>query len=136
SPPPVLPPFPTRRSSDLALVLPLSLVIAPIGEEALLRGLIYPVLRKRVSVLVAVLISATTFALMHGNIVQIAATLPLAVLLALVYERTRSLWPCVLAHVGFNLAATLIPVRVLLIWANPFSIGLFMVAFIVCAWTI
>src|SRR5699024_7284668 len=89
-----------------------------------------------VSVLVAVLISATTFALMHGNIVQIAATLPLAVLLALVYERTRSLWPCVLAHVGFNLAATLIPVRVLLIWANPFSIGLFMVAFLVCAWMI
>ena len=125
-----------RSEADLAVVLLLSLVVAPMGEEALLRGLIYPALRKRVSILVAVLVSAAVFALMHGNIVQIAATLPLAVLLALVYERTRSLVPCVLAHVGFNLAATIIPVKVLLIWANPFSIGLFTTAFLVCAWLV
>lgn len=122
-----------RADASVMVVLLLTLVAAPMGEEALLRGLVYPVLRKRIPILVSALISSLVFAIMHGNLVQIVATVPLAVLLALVYERTRALWPCVVAHVGFNLAATLIPPQLLLLWANRISAPILLIGFAVCA---
>ncbi|MDX3020058.1 CPBP family intramembrane glutamic endopeptidase [Streptomyces acidiscabies] len=111
----------TRHAAGALAALLLTLVAAPAGEEALFRGLIYPLLRKRVGILASTLITAVVFGLLHGNAVQFAATLPLAVLLALVYEYTRVLWPCVLLHLGFNLAAGLVPTQALGALANPVS---------------
>ncbi|MEU0942440.1 CPBP family intramembrane glutamic endopeptidase [Streptomyces canus] len=123
----------TRHAAGAVATLLLTLVAAPAGEEFLFRGLIYPLLRKRVSILFSTLVSAVVFGLVHGNAVQFASTLPLAVLLALVYERTRALWPCVLLHLGFNLAAALVPARALSALANPASAVLLCLAFAGCA---
>ncbi|MCM2392644.1 CPBP family intramembrane glutamic endopeptidase [Streptomyces albipurpureus] len=111
----------TRHAAGALATLLLTLVAAPAGEEALFRGLIYPLLRKRVHILASTLVTAVVFGLLHGNAVQFAATLPLAVLLSLVYERTRALWPCVVLHLGFNLAAVLVPAQMLGALANPVS---------------
>ncbi|MFC8125494.1 CPBP family intramembrane glutamic endopeptidase [Streptomyces sp. NPDC057302] len=122
----------TRQAAGAVATLLLTLVAAPAGEEFLLRGLIYPLLRKRVSILASTLVTTVVFGLLHGNAVQFVSPLPLAVLLALVYERTRVLWPCVLLHLGFNLAATLVPVQALGALANPTSAALLCLAFAGC----
>lgn len=111
----------TRSETSLVLVLLLTLVAAPLGEEALFRGVIYPLLRRRVGVLAPMTVTALSFAVVHSNVVQLGSALPLAVLLAVVYERTRSLWPCILIHLGFNLAATLVPAAVVVPLVNPIS---------------
>jgi uncharacterized protein len=123
----------TRHAAGALATLLLTLVAAPAGEEALFRGLIYPLLRKRVYILASTLVTAVVFGLLHGNAVQFASTLPLAVLLALVYERTRVLWPCVVLHLGFNLAAALVPAQMLGALANPVSAVLLCLAFAGCA---
>lgn len=123
----------TRHAAGALATLLLTLVAAPAGEEALFRGLIYPLLRRRVSILASMLVTAVVFGLLHGSAVQFASTLPLAVLLALVYERTRALWPCVLLHLGFNLAAALVPAQALGALANPVSAVFLCLAFAGCA---
>ncbi|MFH7596051.1 type II CAAX endopeptidase family protein [Streptomyces racemochromogenes] len=123
----------TRHAAGLLTTLLLAMVAAPAGEEALFRGLVYPLLRKRVGILASTLVTAVVFGLLHGNAVQFASTLPLAVLLALIYEHTRVLWPCVLLHLGFNLAAALVPAQVLLPLANPVSAAFLYLAFAGCA---
>ncbi|MFF8902560.1 CPBP family intramembrane glutamic endopeptidase [Streptomyces lydicus] len=123
----------TRHTAGALATLLLTLVTAPAGEEALFRGLIYPLLRKRVNILASTLVTAVVFGLVHGNAVQFASTLPLAVLLALIYEHTRVLWPCVLLHLGFNLAATLVPAQALGALANPASAVSLCLAFAGCA---
>ncbi|MET3933663.1 type II CAAX endopeptidase family protein [Arthrobacter sp. OAP107] len=125
----------TRARTDAGPVvaLLLALVAAPVAEEMLFRGLLYPLLRRRVGIVAAVLVTAAGFSLLHANVVQFAATLPLAVLLALVYERTRVLWPCVLLHLAFNLAAVLVPAQLLGALANPVSALLMTAAFLACA---
>ncbi|KOT51126.1 MULTISPECIES: CPBP family intramembrane glutamic endopeptidase [Streptomyces] len=123
----------TRRAAGALATLLLAMVAAPAGEEALFRGLIYPLLRKRVSIPASTLVTAMVFGLLHGNAVQFASTLPLAVLLTLIYERTRVLWPCVLLHLGFNLAAALVPAQALCALANPVSPVFLCLAFAGCA---
>jgi membrane protease YdiL (CAAX protease family) len=123
-----------RESAGVWQTLLLSLAVAPAGEEALFRGLLYPLLRRRVGAVIATLITAAGFGLLHGNTVQFAAVLPLGVLLALLYERTRALWPCVVVHLGFNLAAAVVPAHALLPLANPVSAVLLLLAFGAGAW--
>ncbi|WP_371793075.1 CPBP family intramembrane metalloprotease [Streptomyces sp. NBC_01471] len=123
----------TRHAAGAVATLLLTLVAAPVGEEFLFRGLIYPLLRKRMGVPVSALVSAVVFGLLHGNAVQFASTLPLAVLLALLYERTRALWLCVLLHLGFNLTATLAPAQAMGALANPVSAMFLCLAFAGCS---
>lgn len=92
----------SRQGTPLPLLLITALVIAPAGEEALMRGLVYPVMKSHWPVLAAAFVSSAVFALLHGNLVQIALTLPLGILLALVYEASQRLWPVIIMHMAFN----------------------------------
>ncbi|MDU7718327.1 MAG: type II CAAX endopeptidase family protein [Cutibacterium avidum] len=89
--------------------LALSLAAAPLAEEMLLRGLMYPLLRRISNVPVAVVATTAVFMGLHGNLVQAVAVVPLGILAALLVEVTGRLWPAVAAHLGFNLAAGLLP---------------------------
>lgn len=125
-----------RQDAGALVVLLLALVVAPLAEEMLFRGLVYPLLRRRVGIVASVLVTTAVFGLLHGNVVQFAAALPLAVLLALVYERTRALWPCVVIHLGFNVVAMLVPPALLAPLANPVSALLLTTAFLGCAFAL
>jgi uncharacterized protein len=76
----------------------------PLGEELLFRGIGYGSLR-RFGVAVATIVSSLLFALAHGLNVVFLAVLVLAVLNAVLYERTRSIWPCFVTHATFNLTS-------------------------------
>jgi membrane protease YdiL (CAAX protease family) len=99
----------TKLDSPVWLVALTILVLAPVGEEALMRGIAYPALRKHWPPAAAAFVTAMVFSLLHGNLVQIALTVPLGVLLAFVYEASQRLWPVILMHVVFNMAASFVP---------------------------
>jgi len=80
---------------------------APLGEEVAFRGVLYPALRARFGVAPATALSAAVFAAAHGyGMPGFAAVFWSGVLWAVAYERTGSLWPCIIAHSIGNLAAT------------------------------
>lgn len=99
----------TKMDSPVWLLVLTVLILAPLGEESLMRGIAYPALRRHWPPLAAAFVTATVFALLHGNLVQIALTVPLGILLAFVYEAAQRLWPVVIMHVLFNMAASFVP---------------------------
>ena len=75
-------------------------VVAPISEELFFRGLLYGGLRTRMAPVAAAAISGLVFGALHAT-TGVSAVPPLAVfgfVLALLYERTGSLWPPILLH--------------------------------------
>jgi membrane protease YdiL (CAAX protease family) len=84
-------------------------ILAPIVEELLFRGVLYGTLRLRFGPLPATAASAALFALAHGyGVVGFVSVLASGVLWAIAYERTRSLLPGILTHAANNLQATAI----------------------------
>lgn len=79
--------------SVLALV-----IVAPLTEELLFRGLILRGFLSHYTATKAVLASAMLFALVHLNPWQAPAALVLGLLLAWWFLRTRSLLPCLFGH--------------------------------------
>ena len=98
------------RGGTIALMATLLLgsVATPIGEELAFRGVLTNALG-RYGAWVAVLGSAVVFALAHG----INPVLPVAfvegIIAALLFRRTRSIWPGVFVHLVNNTLATMLP---------------------------
>lgn len=91
------------------LVLLLAVFLAPISEELLMRGTIYPLLRLSMAVTPAIAITALIFGTIHGNIVQFVLTVPLTIIAALVYEWSRNIGYCILMHLTFNAMSVFVP---------------------------
>jgi membrane protease YdiL (CAAX protease family) len=89
-----------------------AVLLAPVAEELLFRGLLYRALRRRRSVAAAAILSSLAFAVIHADV---AASAPLALLnlallgalWAVIYERTGSLIVPIVAHAVFNLLTLL-----------------------------
>jgi CAAX protease family protein len=84
-------------------------IAAPIGEEVCFRGMLFGGLRERLPMWAAGLISAALFGLLHvtTGISVVPPLIAFGFLLALVYERTGSIWPCILLHMLNNSVALL-----------------------------
>ncbi len=90
----------------------LLVIIAPVTEELLFRGIILRGLLSRYRPAVAVTLTALLFAAVHANPWQFLSPLFLGIAFGWFYLRTGSLGLCVLAHAmanGLALAGTLIP---------------------------
>ncbi|MCK4912011.1 MAG: CPBP family intramembrane metalloprotease, partial [Thermodesulfovibrionales bacterium] len=74
-------------------------IIGPVFEESIYRGQFFTILRGRHDLVTGVLGSTLLFAIMHG-LAPVAFVQ--GVLLALVYEYSRSLWGSVLVHIANN----------------------------------
>jgi len=92
-------------SSQMAMQLLGPGFLVPIAEELIFRGLVYKRMKTRLSAGQAVFFSALLFALYHGNPIQMIYAFPIALLLALLYERDGSLAAPILFHMGANLTA-------------------------------
>lgn len=105
-------PSPTQKLTEttpIVAIVVMSLIIAPIGEEALMRGFLYPLLRTRFSATSTIAITTLLFALLHGNLIQVVLTIPLGIALGYLYERTQNLTACISAHMLFNTIALILP---------------------------
>jgi len=74
----------------------------PFAEELLFRGVLYGWLRQRLGVPAAALLSAVLFSGVHRIVWLIPALAVIGVILALVYEKSGSLWPAIVVHALFN----------------------------------
>ena len=86
----------------------LIVLIVPFCEELFFRGFFYGGLRRRLSFPVATCISALLFGAVHLGPANLVAGLQLAIfgiVLAVVYERTGSLWANIALHIGNNALA-------------------------------
>lgn len=90
------------HESPLWMSILLLVIVAPVTEELLFRGVILRGLAMRVGSGVAVLVSALLFALVHLNPWQFLTAFPLGLLLGWWYLRTGSLTPCILGHALLN----------------------------------
>jgi membrane protease YdiL (CAAX protease family) len=82
-----------------------SLVIAaPISEEIFFRGVLFAGLRRQEPLMAAALISAAIFGVMHAGtgISAVPVIIVIGVMLAVLYEKTGSLIPCILFHAILN----------------------------------
>lgn len=78
-------------------------LIAPIVEETLFRGFMYPAFRQRVGVVAAMLITSFLFAIAHGVLLMVLPIMVLGVALAYLYQTTDSLGPPIMLHSLNNL---------------------------------
>ncbi|HEY3370578.1 MAG TPA: CPBP family intramembrane glutamic endopeptidase [Prolixibacteraceae bacterium] len=73
-------------------------IMAPVIEELIFRGIIMHGLMRNYSKFTAVFVSALLFALFHLNPWQFAATFILGILLGILMLRTRNIYLCILGH--------------------------------------
>ena len=94
------------KSTLLAIVTGIFVIaVAPPVEEFFFRGFVYQALRTRLGVLGGAVTSGLIFGAIHF---KPDFLIPLAILgtaLALLFEKTGSLWPCILIHAANNAIA-------------------------------
>lgn len=95
-----------------------NVVMAPLVEEILFRGLALSRLREAFPDGVALLISSAIFGLAHGQIIWICYTFVVGLVLGYVMLKTGSGRACILMHACFNLFGTVVGSI-----AMPISIG-------------
>ncbi len=87
----------------------LLVIVAPLSEEFLVRGLILRGFRQRYTVRTAILVSALLFGALHLNPYQFFGGLGLGTVLAWWQIRTHSLSPCLFGHALINALPLLLP---------------------------
>jgi membrane protease YdiL (CAAX protease family) len=81
----------------------IAVIGAPIVEETLFRGILYPTLKKRLGFGLAVFLTSALFAAVHYHALTALPLTILAIALTLVYEWRGNLASCILMHALFNL---------------------------------
>lgn len=82
------------------------LIVAPVTEEFIYRGLIITELQKKYNNVTAVIISALLFGISHimaGGVILLAGSLIVGIILGIIFVKTKSLLPVIIAHVFANL---------------------------------
>ncbi|MDH6593116.1 membrane protease YdiL (CAAX protease family) [Variovorax sp. TBS-050B] len=91
------------RMADGSIAATLAVcVMAPLLEEMLFRGIVLRGFLRRYGRWQAIVGSALVFGAAHMNIYQFAVGLVLGTVLGWLYERTRSLIPCIALHAAYN----------------------------------
>ena len=101
--------FGSTRGPTFVVLIVMTLLLAPLMEEWLFRGVLFRALSEggkngssRGAVVQAVLVSAALFALAHAEPLQFAGLFFLGIILATLVWRTRRLIPSIVTHVSFN----------------------------------
>jgi membrane protease YdiL (CAAX protease family) len=92
----------TGRWAPAVAVMGFGMVIAPLVEELLFRGVLHRTLAHRLGIPLGTLCSSCVFGAVHGNLLAGVPVAILGAILALELERTGSIWTCVALHAAFN----------------------------------
>ena len=93
------------RRGDIGSMVFLALagvIVAPLGEEFLFRGVVHTLLRDRWGAAAGTIASSAIFAGAHLSLAGFVPLWVLGALLARVYDRSGSLYPAMLFHAAFN----------------------------------
>lgn len=94
------------ESTLLAIVTGLFVIVAaPFAEEVFFRGFLFQALRNSWGTLGGAAGSAAIFSAIHFELDKFVPLFILGVALALLFQKTRSLWPCIMLHAINNIIA-------------------------------
>jgi membrane protease YdiL (CAAX protease family) len=79
--------------------------VAPFAEELFFRGFLYQAFRNSFGVLPGAILSALIFGAIHLEFFKLVQLAILGVVLALLFEKTKSLWPPIMLHAVNNALA-------------------------------
>ena len=82
-------------------------ILAPVFEEILCRGLILNTLRDVMPKWYAIVLSSAIFGIIHGNPIQFIYATAIGILLGWLYTKFNSIWIPMLCHLVFNLMSML-----------------------------
>ena len=88
---------------EFGLLAVLGGVVAPIKEEMLFRGLMYPPLRQALGKGKGIVLTGLFFAALHFDVVRFLPLFIGGVVLTWLYERSSSIWPSIVAHGTWNI---------------------------------
>ena len=77
-------------------------VVTPITEELFFRGFVFSGLLHRFGLVKAIVLSAAIFSAFHLSVGVVIPVFVTGLLLGVLYHKTGSIWPCILAHAGQN----------------------------------
>ena len=87
---------------DRIAVLAMAIIVAPLAEEFIFRGYLYPVGKKYLGPFLSAFVTAALFAVLHGHMASLPALFTLALCLTLSYEKSGSLLVPTIMHAVFN----------------------------------
>ena len=90
------------------LTFAITVVLAPIVEEVIFRGVLFPAIKRRYGLVAGIVLSSLVFTLVHMNPIQMLSVLPLGVYLAIMYHRTGSIYPGMILHATWNFMVLMI----------------------------
>lgn len=90
---------------DMIAAFVMLIVITPLFEELLFRGVLFHGLRKRITFVGSALVTSLLFAVAHGQANAAVDTFVLSMFLCFLVERTKSIWPAVMLHALKNFLA-------------------------------
>ncbi len=96
-----------QNRSSILMVMAAGIVVAPLVEEVMFRGFLYPVLARRLGKVAGIAITGILFGLMHaaqlwGGWAQIALLVTVGVFFTYVRAQTGSVLASYLLHLGYN----------------------------------
>lgn len=98
-----------ERFGGFVPALLITVLLAPVIEEVLFRGVLFTSLRQKKGLVFAIVVGGIIFSLAHiGNPIQALGALPLGIYLCFMYHRLGSIIPGILLHASWNLFVLLI----------------------------
>ena len=85
-----------------------ALILTPVGEEMLYRGITYTALSNRFGNQKGLLLSSLLFALLHGSVLRFIPLFVMGLVLALLSVRTKSIIPGIITHSFVNLISIVV----------------------------
>lgn len=101
-----------NKIADLPfLVLVFAVLAAPVSEELFFRGFLLRTISRLTNPAIGIIGSSIAFGIVHfayGSVVEILGTLLIGIILALVMHKSKSITPCFLIHMSYNLLAVVV----------------------------
>lgn len=94
-----------QETNDVELIVVLAVsavIVAPIVEEVIFRGYLYPVVKHFSDRWFAALFTGVFFGVIHFNLMSLPMLAFMGVVLVVLYEVTGSLWVTIGCHAAFN----------------------------------
>lgn len=104
-----------------------AVIIAPILEETLLRGVLLNYLKKHWNIKVAIVVQALVFGFMHGNVAQGFNAFIGGILFGILYIYGDSLWTDITAHMMTNATVCLLTISEIKGFSGPVCFAIFIV---------
>jgi len=92
----------TDSGLGMAALAITAVIVAPLAEEVFFRGFLFPAIGRRYGLGWGVVVSGALFSIAHLGSGGLVPAFILGILLAWLYWKTGSLWPCILTHFAYN----------------------------------